>query len=303
MDLTSSHLDKIIKKHNRTSNLQVVFIDIEKYSKRRSLTQIGVIDSFTEFLKKALLDTSSKYIDYIQNNNINFQDDIIRIPTGDGSAIVFSFDGLADIHLYFAKQLLQIIYQNNIKDKCSKFEEQGWCNCHFKFHVRIGISEDRGIIYRDINGLYNVAGNVINLASRVMNLGDRAQILFTSTAYQQIIDMVDDPDLVDRFREYLDIEVKHGLKLNVYQYIGESEDFLNSKPPEDLQSRVRALKLTNDMRSAGLSFIDPDAFNSIDKDAMFSMMENLMSLMTNKQTSKKIFDEAIDIKKREDELI
>ncbi len=142
----SKHIEEIISKHNRIANLQVVFVDIEKYSKRRTLTQIGVIDRFTENLKESLKEVSKEYIEYIQANNVNFQTDVISLPTGDGAAIVFSFDGLHDIHLFFAKTLLKTIYLANQATACDKFTEQGWCNCHSNLYVRIGMSEGKGII-------------------------------------------------------------------------------------------------------------------------------------------------------------
>jgi hypothetical protein len=255
---SSTHLDKIIAKYNRKANLQVIFVDIEKYSKRRSLTQISVIDSFTNTLKESLNATSQKFSDYIKINKINFQSDIIKIPTGDGAAIVFSFEGLPDIHLYFAKKILQNINVKNLEEPCHKFDEDGWCNCHSNYHVRIGISEDRGIIYKDLNENYNVAGNGINMASRVMGLADRSQILFTYEAYRQIVDMVDDPFLDARFREYKNVEVKHGVKLNIYQYIEESQGFINSSVLKDIESINRDVSIINKIYSDEIELIDTE---------------------------------------------
>jgi class 3 adenylate cyclase len=198
----SKHLERIMTNQNRVSNLQVVFADIEKYSKRRTITQTEVIDRFTTCLGNAITATSQEYIKYTQTNDINLQKDIIRLPTGDGAAIVFSFDGLHNIHLFFAMHLLKEIHDLNEKTPCPKYDDQGWCNCHANLGVRIGVSEGRGVIYKDVNGNYNVAGGVINFASRVMGLADRGQIMFTEEAYRQIIDMVDDPNLVDRFTEF-----------------------------------------------------------------------------------------------------
>jgi hypothetical protein len=283
MTKISPHLDRIISTHNRSANLQVVFVDIEKYSKRRSLTQIGVIDSFTNAVKESLKETSKEFVDYTQKNNINFQTDIIQIPTGDGAAIVFSFEGLPDIHLHFATKLLQNIHDHNIEYSCSKFNEHGWCNCHENYHVRIGVSEDRGIIYRDLNDNYNVAGNVINMAARVMGLADRSQILFTSEAFRQIVDMVDDTDLVDKFKEYKNIVVKHGVTLSIYQYVSQLEDFINSCPPKKLESINRVKDARERLHSAGFPVLDIDK-NSIDREevreAMIGFMENFTNIVT-----------------------
>jgi hypothetical protein len=102
--------------------------------------------------------------------------------------------------------------------------------------LRIGISEGRGVVYKDINGNYNVAGRVINLAARVMGLGDKNQILFTEESYNQIVDMVDDADLSTRFVEYKKVRIKHDLEVKVYQYKGEEEEYINANPPEKISS-------------------------------------------------------------------
>jgi hypothetical protein len=86
-----------------------------------------------------------------------------------GAAIIFSFDGLHDIHLFFAKKLLENINALNKINMCDKFIEQGWCNCHSNFFVRIGVSEGKGILYKDLNDGYNVAGDVINMLGWAKN--------------------------------------------------------------------------------------------------------------------------------------
>jgi class 3 adenylate cyclase len=75
------------------------------------------------------------------------------------------------------------------------FSEHGWCNCHDFFDVRIGTSDGKAIIFKDINGNYNVAGNPVNVASRVMGFGDRQKVLLTDEAYKNMIDMTEDTDL------------------------------------------------------------------------------------------------------------
>src|SRR5688572_9123066 len=109
----SKHLEGIIAKQNHLTPLQVVFIDIEKYSRRRTKTQTEVIERFTTVLRDVLTETSARFVSYAQDNNVNFQTDIIRIPTGDGAAIVFPFHGLSEIHLFFSQALLRGIDKQN----------------------------------------------------------------------------------------------------------------------------------------------------------------------------------------------
>lgn len=225
----SAHLDNIIKSHERASNLQVVFVDVEKYSKRKTRIQDEVINKLSLFLRTALQDVSREFIAYTQENNINLKDDTIILPTGDGAAIIFSFDGLHEIHLRYALAILKQVYELNIQTPCKQFAEAGYCNDHPHFNVRIGISQGDGLIYRDVNNHYNVAGNVINMAARVMYLADRNQIVFTSEAYSAFFEMIDRPGLDVEFAKYSQVKVKHDVIMDIYQYVAPHE-YLNTIP-------------------------------------------------------------------------
>jgi len=280
MSKSSIHLDNILVRHNRTANLQVVFLDIEKYSKRSSFSQISVIDAFTKCVKDAIIAVSKEFIDYAQKNNINFDTDIISLPTGDGSAVVFSFDGLHEIHLKFATSVLERVYAANRIGTCDKFEEQGWCNCHQFFNVRIGVSEGRGILYKDVNDNYNVAGEVINMAARAMPLADKNQIVFTEAAFRQIVDMVNNPDLVDCFVAYENIEIKHKIKITVYHYRGCGEEYMNVTPPKNLSALLTARELQKTMKNLMSAAMD----SGFEGEPVFdqNMMVQLMNVLTPK---------------------
>ncbi len=84
-----------------------MFVDVQSYSKRRSQAQVSVIDAFMECLSGALKTTSRKYIEYAQANDVNFQSDIIVLPSGDGAATAFPFEGLHDIHLVLQLSFLK----------------------------------------------------------------------------------------------------------------------------------------------------------------------------------------------------
>ncbi|MBC2728607.1 adenylate/guanylate cyclase domain-containing protein [Desulfosporosinus sp.] len=250
--VASNHLEGIITNQNRVTNMQVVFLDIEKYSKRRTSMQVSLIDQFTGILKKALDQVGKAYLDYAQKNNLNFKNDIILIPTGDGAAVVFPFEALPGIHLDYAKEVLLEIFNINSTNHCEEFMSEGWCNCHPNLNVRIGIAEGKGIIYKDINGNYNVAGNVINMASRVMGLADSNQIIFTKDAHDQLIDLIDIPDLYKQFIEYNDIEIKHGVKISVYHFTGHDEEYLNRVVPDKLYLRQRTNLISKKMKNISL---------------------------------------------------
>ena len=117
------------------------------------------------------------------------------------------------------------------EESCQIFNDNGWCNCHAFFDVRIGISEGKAIVFKDVNDNYNVAGNTINISSRIMGLEDRNQILFTADAYRSIIDMTEDTNLEEKFVKHGNIGVKHDLSIDVCQYIDSGENYLNREIP------------------------------------------------------------------------
>jgi class 3 adenylate cyclase len=112
------------------------------------------------------------------------------------------------------------------------------------FDVRIGISDGRAIIFKDINRNYNVAGNPVNLASRVMGFGDRQQVLLTEEAYKNMIDMTEDTDLESKFKTHGKMQVKHNVTVGIYQYVGAGDNFINTKAPiqVELQTQLDAIR-------------------------------------------------------------
>jgi len=283
---SSSHLETIIQKKYGAANLQAVFTDIEKYSMRKSTAQKDVIEAFTNLTKKSLHTLGQQYLDYTQEHNINFANDIIRIPTGDGLAIVFSFEGLQQIHLDFAKALLFVIHEKNIATPCETFEKEGWCNCHDNFRVRIGISEGKGIVYKDVNGSYNVAGATINVAARIMNLADGMQILLSDLAYHNLIDMTTDTKLEEKFRVFKDLQVKHGVKLDIYQYSPRDEAFVNSLEPSRIALMIKMRELQEEMGAHLLP--SPDQIRELNDEAKLKFFEAWVALIDQ---MKKLFQE------------
>jgi hypothetical protein len=181
-----------------------------------------------------LTEISQRYVSYSQANDLNLRANTIVIPTGDGAAIGFPFGGLHEIHLRFALTLLERTSEARSAAPCEKFNENGWCHCHPYFNLRIGVADGRAIVYKDVNSNYNMAGTVVNYAARVMGIVDGNQVAFTADAYRQIVDMVDDPALADRFREYPGVTIKHGERISLYQYIEPGVNGLNIDEPVKL---------------------------------------------------------------------
>lgn len=240
----SDHLESFLRTPSQSALLRVVYLDIEKYSLRRLGIQAGVVNRFTKCMEEALLDVSRYYLEYAQAHGLNFRTDIITLPTGDGAAVCFSFQGLQGIYLLFAKRMLATVSAENARTPCPAFEAEGWCNCHNHFRVRVGLSAGQGIIYKDFNGNYNVAGDVINMAARVMAKADGGQVLLTPEAYDDITgpapaegeDTADalsaeDVALASQFDLYPQVKIKHDVLMDVFQYRGRGEPYLNTGGP------------------------------------------------------------------------
>jgi hypothetical protein len=120
------------------------------------------------------------------------------------------------------------------------------------------------------------------MAARVMSEAERNQILLTSEAYNQLIEMEEDPTLSDKFQDF-DVELKHGLQVQIYQYCNQADTFVNSQPPKDLINAKRVEVVMDALRQSGLPMPDHRAFDKIDKDKMLDSMEAFANLFAMKE--------------------
>lgn len=224
----SRYLQEKMTKDNCYSNMQVVFVDIVSYSRRKSYAQVEVIRAFMKSIEEALFSTAQEFVSDTQKIDAQLRRDVVVLPSGDGAAIAFPFEGVPKMHLFFAGELLRIVDKTNRDMDCGIFREQGWCNCHGAFLLRCGISEGKLIIYKDLNGNFNIAGDVVNMAARVMGLADASQVFLTQEAHRLAIDMIS--GMETRFRRYRQAQIKHGLRIDVYQYIDDGLDGLDVSP-------------------------------------------------------------------------
>jgi hypothetical protein len=121
------------------------------------------------------------------------------------------------------------------------------------------------------------------MAARVMGLVDRGQIAFTEDAYRQIIDLIDDPNLSDRFILFKDIRIKHNIKVNFYQYIGEGEPFINSSPPQDTALLTRFSTVMEELAKSGfpLNIRGESPMSGKDALELMTVLEQLLPVMSN----------------------
>jgi class 3 adenylate cyclase/tetratricopeptide (TPR) repeat protein/TolB-like protein len=138
------------------------------------------------------------------------EDQLVRLPTGDGMALVFFGDPEGPVRC--ALELAHVL------------------TSHAEIPLRMGIHS--GPVYRvdDINANRNVAGGGINIAQRVMDCGDAGHIL-VSNAVAEVLGQ--HSVWRDAFKDLGEAEVKHGVRVHVFNLCAEGVG--NPKRPQKLR--------------------------------------------------------------------
>src|SRR5438046_1910862 len=159
----------------------VLFLDIVGYSKLSVNEQHARIEELNEIVRRSE-----------QFRKAEAANRILKIPTGDGMALVF--------------------YKSPEEPAQCAFEISRALKDNPRLQIRMGIHSGpvSGVV--DVNRRTNVAGAGINMAQRVMDCGDAGHILLSHH-------VAEDLENYALWRPYLhDIgtfEVKHGVKVNV----------------------------------------------------------------------------------------
>jgi adenylate cyclase len=145
------------------------------------------------------------------------EDKLIKLPTGDGMALVFLSDAEAPIEC--AMQLT-----TSLKE-------------HPEIRLRMGIHSGPINTIRDVNDRTNLAGAGIDMAHRVMDCGDAGHILVSKR-------VADDLAPYPRWHPYLhdlgECEVKHGRKVSLFNFY--SESFGNAAIPQKVKCISKSTK-------------------------------------------------------------
>src|SRR5438874_3307153 len=178
----------------------VLFIDIVGYSKSLVIQQSellrelnGVVSGTSQFCESEA------------------QQKLIRLPTGDGMALVFrdSPEAPAQCALEIARALKE----------------------HPRITLRMGIHSGPVNEVTDVNQRQNIAGAGINMAQRVMDCGDAGHILVSRH-------VAEDLEQHDRWRPLLhdlgSCEVKHGVRLDIANLY--SDEVGNPQLPKKLEA-------------------------------------------------------------------
>lgn len=204
-DQTSSLLDE----GSRAESVNVLFIDIVGFAKLPVNQQRQAL--------KQLLQAVRSTDEY---NRANAAAQLLRLPTGDGMALVFL-------------NTTPIEPASCAKNIC-KAQLAG----KQSFGVRMGVHS--GPVYRDqdIDDRPNVTGDGINLAQRVMNCGDDGHILLSSSV-AEFLKAFD--DWAQQIQDFGEVKVKHDRRMHIFNLCGEG--FGRCSLPHIIVRAQRRLKL------------------------------------------------------------
>jgi TolB-like protein/Tfp pilus assembly protein PilF/class 3 adenylate cyclase len=178
----------------------VLFIDIVGYSKLLLADQSNQMQTLREIVRGTE-----------QFKKAEGEGKLLRLPTGDGGALVFrnSLEAPVLCALEISKAL----------------------KSHPELKVRMGIHSGPVNEITDLNEQANIAGVGINMAQRVMDCGDAGHILLSKR-------VADDLEQYPQWRSHLadlgECEVKHGTRVSVVNLY--TDDAGNRQPPQKFQN-------------------------------------------------------------------
>src|SRR5437868_4888940 len=165
----------------------VLFIDIVGYSKLLINEQSEQIQTLKEIVRGTE-----------QFRLAEAEGKLLRLPTGDGGALVFRTSPEAPV-------LCALEISKELKN-------------HPELHVRMGIHSGPVNEVTDLNEQANIAGAGINMAQRVMDCGDAGHILVSKRVGD---DLEHYPQWRSLLHELGECEVKHGLRISLLNLYGD----------------------------------------------------------------------------------
>ena len=178
----------------------VLFIDIVGYSKLSLNEQHAAVDELTQIVRSTE-----------QFQKADATDRLIKIPSGDGMALVFYTNSEAPV-------------------RCA-VEVSRALKGHQRLQIRMGIHSGpvRGVI--DVAGRTNLTGAGLNLAQRVMECGDAGHTLLSKHVAEDLSEFEEWRPLL---HDLGTCEVKHGVQVAVVNFW--SDDVGNRQLPQKFQA-------------------------------------------------------------------
>ena len=183
----------------------VLFIDIVGYSKLLINEQSDQMQTLRQIVRGTE-----------QFKKAEAEEKLLRLPTGDGGALVFRNSPEAPV-------LCALEISKALKS-------------HPELKVRMGVHSGPVNEITDLNEQSNIAGAGINIAQRVMDCGDAGHILLSKH-------VADDLEHYPQWRSHLaelgEYEVKHGARVSVVNLY--TDDAGNAAPPTRLAAQKPSL--------------------------------------------------------------
>jgi TolB-like protein/tetratricopeptide (TPR) repeat protein/class 3 adenylate cyclase len=238
-----------IKKEIQLEIAHVLFIDIVGYSKLSINEQRAAIDELTQAVRASE-----------QFQNAEAAGRLIKIPTGDGMALVFykSPEEPVECVLEISRALKE----------------------HAKIKLRMGVHSGpvSGVI--DVNGHPNLAGAGLNVAQRVMNCGDAGHILLSKR-------VADDLGEYEHWRPLLHdlgtCEVKHEARVSIVNLY--ADEVGNPQLPKKFQTlkkrsvRMRLLTATGTLLALAAIFAGVTVFSRHRKPSTVAAPEKSIAVL------------------------
>ncbi len=189
-----------IKKRIELEIVHVLFLDIIGYSKRLTNEQRALVDQLNQVVRSS---------DEFKRAEAAAR--IIKIPTGDGMALVFykSPEQPVECALDISRALKTLP----------------------ELRVRMGVHSGPISAVTDLNDRINAAGIGINIAQRVMDCGDAGHILLSKRVAE---DLEQYGDWQAQLHDLGEVEVKHGVRVHVFNLY--TDDLGNPEVPEKLRN-------------------------------------------------------------------
>jgi TolB-like protein/class 3 adenylate cyclase/Flp pilus assembly protein TadD len=189
-----------VKKEIQLEIAHVLFIDIVGYSKLPITEQRALIERLNQIVRGTDEFQAAEAAGHL-----------IKIPTGDGMALVFYHSPEAPVEC--ALEISRALKE------------------HQELRLRMGIHSGPVSGVMDVSGKANVAGTGINMAQRVMDCGDAGHILLSKHVAE---DLEQYPHWESHLHDLGECEVKHGIRVSIANLY--TQELGNPAVPEKLMA-------------------------------------------------------------------
>lgn len=187
-------MDWVLNKESQTKTIRFLGVDIIASSLLPDIIQ-----------KQAILLINKVVKDSIRENNIHTSSEPIYISTGDGMIVGFS-DDFRD-------------YTIVIKDIERKMNENNFID---GYGIKYRIALHRGPVFKhtDVNNSISVSGSGINVTARLLEYGGDRQVIMSKQFVEACREEVKNSGVI---RCDGTVQVKHGVKIDLYNYYKDKE--------------------------------------------------------------------------------